>query len=238
MDYFKALSINDTNSTPASTHTSTTPAHDQAQGLGHALLKNLGDALNNHHASTPSPAPVEPGNGHILNKVSDALGGGHHSQSTTPSASTQPKEEHLLGKLSSALSGSHSTSTPVSAPKKEEHVLNKISSALGKSTPPPAPAPKHDGLLGKLEGVIGHVTKDEQPAKPETFGDKINNVLGGGSKGEAKEDGLDKAIDFVQEHVLKEGQQKNETVIEQLKDKQIADAIRRGVKSVTGKDIP
>jgi hypothetical protein len=37
------------------------------------------------------------------------------------------------------------------------------------------------------------------------------------------------AIDLFQEHVLKQGDQSNESVIEQAKDKQIADAIRHAV---------
>ena len=37
------------------------------------------------------------------------------------------------------------------------------------------------------------------------------------------------AIDFFQEHVLKQGNQSNESAIEQAKDKQIADAIRHAV---------
>lgn len=43
------------------------------------------------------------------------------------------------------------------------------------------------------------------------------------------------AVDFVQEHILKEGQQKNESVVEQVKDKEIANAIRHGFESLTGK---
>ena len=35
------------------------------------------------------------------------------------------------------------------------------------------------------------------------------------------------AIDLFQEHVLKEGPQHNESALEQLKDKQIADTIRK-----------
>ena len=38
-----------------------------------------------------------------------------------------------------------------------------------------------------------------------------------------------KAIDFVQEHVLKEGPQNNESAIEQAKDKKIADTIRAAI---------
>ncbi|PPQ93155.1 hypothetical protein CVT25_010778 [Psilocybe cyanescens] len=66
----------------------------------------------------------------------------------------------------------------------------------------------------------------------------INGVLGGGEKGEKKEDYLDKAIDLVQEHVLKAGDQSNESAIEQSKDAQVASAIRTGYKTVTGKDFP
>ncbi|KAG6874733.1 hypothetical protein C0992_006792 [Termitomyces sp. T32_za158] len=142
----------------------------------------------------------------------------------------------LLHKLSDAVQSPASHSTP--APPKEEHLLNKLSSVLGHSTPPPPSAPKHDGLLGKIGEVVGHMAKDDAPKKPDTLGDKINNMLGGGAKGEAKEDGLDKAIDFVQEHLLKEGQQKNESAIEQIKDEQIANMLRNGFKSATGKEIP
>ncbi|KAG5735459.1 hypothetical protein E4T56_gene12860 [Termitomyces sp. T112] len=179
------------------------------------FLKNLSlnDDANSTRApvQTSDPAHEQQGHGHgLLHKLGDAL-----------------KEE---------MQPPSSLSTPV--PPKEEHLLDKLSNAFGHSTPPPAPAPKHEGLLGKLEEAVGHVTKDNSPPKPQTLEDKINNMLGGGAKGEAKEDGLDKAIDFVQEHVLKEGQQKNESAIEQLKDEQIAHAIRNGFKSVTGKELP
>ncbi|KAG6830250.1 hypothetical protein H0H87_008739 [Tephrocybe sp. NHM501043] len=202
------------------------------------FLKKL--SINEDNATpAPAPVPVESKKEHILDKVSDVLGGGlHHQQSTPAPPPAQPKEEHLLDKLSSAFGGSHSTPAPAPAPQKEEHLLDKLSNAFGHSTPPPPPAPKHEGLLGKLEEVVGHATKSDEPAKPKTLGDKINNVLGGGSKGEQNEDTLDKAIDFVQEHVLKEGQQKDETAVEQLKDKQIAEVLRHGFKSATGKDIP
>ena len=50
-------------------------------------------------------------------------------------------------------------------------------------------------------------------------------------------DGLDKAIDMFQEHVLKQGPQNNESAIEQKKDDMIADAIRDGYKNLTGKEF-
>ncbi|KZT28730.1 hypothetical protein NEOLEDRAFT_1128918 [Neolentinus lepideus HHB14362 ss-1] len=61
---------------------------------------------------------------------------------------------------------------------------------------------------------------------------------GGGPASEANEDILDKTIDFFQEHVLRQGDQSNETALEQLKDEQISDGLRRAYKSVTGHELP
>ncbi|KAL1748404.1 hypothetical protein HDZ31DRAFT_23147, partial [Schizophyllum fasciatum] len=69
------------------------------------------------------------------------------------------------------------------------------------------------------------------------FGDKVNEAFGGGRKSEKNEDGLDKAVDFVQAHVLKQGDQKNESAWEQAKDEQISDAIRATYKSATGHEF-
>ena len=55
---------------------------------------------------------------------------------------------------------------------------------------------------------------------------------------DSQPDALDKAVDWVQEHILKEGQQTNESAVEQAKDEAISDAIRKQVKAVTGHDIP
>ena len=46
------------------------------------------------------------------------------------------------------------------------------------------------------------------------------------------------AIDFIQEHILRQGDQSNESALEQMKDEQISDAIRRAYKSVTGHELP
>jgi len=45
-------------------------------------------------------------------------------------------------------------------------------------------------------------------------------------------------IDFVQEHILKQGPQDNESAIEQAKDEAISDFIRAQYKSYTGKEFP
>ncbi|KAF7324656.1 Ribokinase [Mycena kentingensis (nom. inval.)] len=112
--------------------------------------------------------------------------------------------------------------------------------------PPPSPMDFIKEQLNKhgKEGEQGHAattTHGEQHTSTSTGGggfmDKINGALGGGAKGEEKEDGLDKAVDFVQEHILHQGQQSNETAMEQATDEQISDAIRRGYKDVTGHEF-
>ncbi|PVI01336.1 hypothetical protein DM02DRAFT_613743 [Periconia macrospinosa] len=70
------------------------------------------------------------------------------------------------------------------------------------------------------------------------IGNKLNNAAGGGAQGEKNEDMLDKGVDFVQEKVLGQGPQDNESAFEQAKDEQISDYIRKSYKSATGSDIP
>ncbi|KAJ4409234.1 hypothetical protein N0V82_009507 [Gnomoniopsis sp. IMI 355080] len=70
------------------------------------------------------------------------------------------------------------------------------------------------------------------------FMDKLNNAAGGGAAGEKKEDGLDKAVDWAQENVFKQGDQSNESAVEQAKDEQISDFIRDKYKTSTGNDFP
>ena len=45
------------------------------------------------------------------------------------------------------------------------------------------------------------------------------------------------AVDLVQEHVFKQGDQSNESAIEQAKDEAISDAIRDQYKKMTGKEF-
>ncbi|RMZ73994.1 hypothetical protein GMOD_00004812 [Pyrenophora seminiperda CCB06] len=70
------------------------------------------------------------------------------------------------------------------------------------------------------------------------LGDKLNSAAGGGRESEKNEDYLDKGVDFVQEKFMGAGPQDNESALEQAKDEQISDAIRRQYKSATGSDIP
>jgi hypothetical protein len=66
---------------------------------------------------------------------------------------------------------------------------------------------------------------------------KLNNTMGGGQSGERNEDGLDKAVDYVQQR-MGGGDQSNESAMEQAKDEQISDAIRNQYKTATGSDFP
>ncbi|KAM0793755.1 hypothetical protein ACM66B_001173 [Microbotryomycetes sp. NB124-2] len=67
--------------------------------------------------------------------------------------------------------------------------------------------------------------------------DMANNAAGGGQAGEQKEDYLDKGVDFVQER-MGQGDQSNESAVEQQKDEMISDQIRSQYKNVTGSDFP
>ncbi|KAH7236231.1 hypothetical protein BKA59DRAFT_486579 [Fusarium tricinctum] len=78
-----------------------------------------------------------------------------------------------------------------------------------------------------------------QQAAPESGGlmGRLDGMAGGGAKGEQNEDGLDKAVDFVQEKFLGGGNQSNESAAEQAKDEAISDAIRDQYKTATGKEF-
>lgn len=47
-----------------------------------------------------------------------------------------------------------------------------------------------------------------------------------------------RGVDFVQEKFLGQGPQDNESAVEQAKDEQVSDFIRKQYKSTTGSDIP
>ncbi|KAL8836734.1 MAG: hypothetical protein Q9170_002798 [Blastenia crenularia] len=103
----------------------------------------------------------------------------------------------------------------------------------------------------KQEGQTG-----EQASSGGGLMDKFNSMAGGGKESEKNEDYLDKGllhlqlklmllllksfpgIDMVQEKVLGQGPQDNESAIEQAKDEQMSDFIRGKYKSSTGNEFP
>ncbi|KAB5572586.1 hypothetical protein GE09DRAFT_677670 [Coniochaeta sp. 2T2.1] len=70
------------------------------------------------------------------------------------------------------------------------------------------------------------------------FMDKLNGMAGGGKDSEKNEDVVDKGVDWVQQNVLGQGPQDNESAIEQAKDEQISDYIRGAYKNTTGSEVP
>ncbi|KAL2689420.1 hypothetical protein Neosp_003474 [[Neocosmospora] mangrovei] len=97
-------------------------------------------------------------------------------------------------------------------------------------------------LLNKVTGGGNKDTDQNQNQNQESgsgggFMDKINGMAGGGAQGEKNEDGLDKAVDYVQEKFLGQGDQSNESAAEQAKDEAISDFIRDKYKESTGKEF-
>ncbi|KAI1437390.1 hypothetical protein GGR50DRAFT_69044 [Xylaria sp. CBS 124048] len=83
--------------------------------------------------------------------------------------------------------------------------------------------------------------QQQQPEEKSSGGgfmDKLNSMAGGGQASEKNEDALDKGVDWVQEHILGQGDQSNESAMEQAKDEQISDFIRQQYKKTTGSDFP
>ncbi|KIY64122.1 hypothetical protein CYLTODRAFT_358955 [Cylindrobasidium torrendii FP15055 ss-10] len=89
-----------------------------------------------------------------------------------------------------------------------------------------------------MEGLNLREKTPEPEKKEQGLGAKINAALGGGHAAETEEDHLDKAIDFVQEHILKKGDQSHESFVEQMKDDQIASFVRKQYKERTGHEFP
>ncbi|KAK4221018.1 hypothetical protein QBC38DRAFT_550307 [Podospora fimiseda] len=81
-------------------------------------------------------------------------------------------------------------------------------------------------------------TKTDTSSSGDGLMGKLNSMAGGGKESEKNEDALDKGVDLFQQHVLAQGDQSNESAIEQAKDEQISDFIRGQYKNATGKDVP
>ncbi|KAI5865242.1 hypothetical protein GGS23DRAFT_594785 [Durotheca rogersii] len=93
-------------------------------------------------------------------------------------------------------------------------------------------------LTGGSQG--GQEKKQEDPEQKSSGGivDKLHAMAGGGKESEKNEDALDKGVDWVQEHILGQGDQSNESAVEQAKDERISDFIRDQYKKTTGSEFP
>ncbi|KAI1171728.1 hypothetical protein F4777DRAFT_582606 [Nemania sp. FL0916] len=100
-----------------------------------------------------------------------------------------------------------------------------------------------DQIVGPETTTPNKLPEDYEPEaqKGEKSGgimDKLNTMAGGGAQSEKNEDALDKGVDWVQENVLGQGDQSNESAAEQAKDEQISDFIRDQYKKTSGTDFP
>ncbi|PSS00665.1 hypothetical protein BD289DRAFT_450237 [Coniella lustricola] len=114
----------------------------------------------------------------------------------------------------------------------EQHKTSFLDQFTGK-TAEAAQYPDQEHKASFLDQITGKAAEQERLRREEEsksaiekFKDRLNAEMGGGRQSEADEDLLDKAIDQFQKHVLHEGTQSNESAWEQMKDKQIANAIR------------
>lgn len=163
-----------------------------------SVFDKINDAFHgSHFTPTPTPAPVpeQSGADKLFSKINDALGGSLGTPVPAPASVThQSSSDKILSMFSESIGGKPEThvATPAPAPK-AENLFNKIGDALsGRKTPPPPPPPaKAENLIGKLSNVLTGTHVVPEP-KHESISDKINSVLGGGNKGEAQEDKLDK----------------------------------------------
>ncbi|KAJ8508179.1 hypothetical protein ONZ45_g9522 [Pleurotus djamor] len=214
-----------------------------------SLLKNLklsdDDLGKKEEDAGPSESKGEGNRGgtSLFDKLGDVLSGGDQAkQEPVPPSKTGDKDgENIFEKIGNFLGGKEPSPPPPPPPKQDASVLEKITGIFDGDRPPAvahAPETKKDDDVGLLEKISGAIQGSQPEPKPQGLGDKINNALGGGAKGEAKEDMLDKAIDLVQEHVFKKGPQNDESALEQAKDKQIADVIRDQYQNLTGKEFP
>ncbi|KAG8930770.1 hypothetical protein FRC02_003694 [Tulasnella sp. 418] len=130
------------------------------------------------------------------------------------------------------------------AEKKHDNIFEKFKDKVdGESEQERQLRLEKERLEAEQRGTVGWQVKDflgkNEPATSSGGGfslkNKLNEAAGGGAKGEANEDQLDKAIDMFQQHVLKQGDQHNESAIEQKKDEAIAAGIKSALSAVTGK---
>ncbi|KAI0194236.1 hypothetical protein F4808DRAFT_441442 [Astrocystis sublimbata] len=91
---------------------------------------------------------------------------------------------------------------------------------------------------GNKDQTDTNTQQQDQSSGSGGFTDKLNSMVGGGKESEKNEDALDKGVDWVQENVLGQGDQSNESAVEQAKDEQISDFVRDQYKKTTGSDIP
>ncbi|KAK0461747.1 uncharacterized protein EV420DRAFT_1477479 [Desarmillaria tabescens] len=179
----------------------------------HGLFHNISSNLRGQTTANVPPSPTKPEHEHVMEKIHDAF-----KSDEAKAAERRAKEEAERKKQEEAERATH------------HNIFGKIGDALHRDERvPPSPEQSHS----VFDKIGAHMLHEELP-KPEEQGlkAKVTAALGGGAQAEAHE-----AIDFVQQHILRQGTQSHESFWEQMKDEQIANMIRKQYKEMTGHEF-
>ncbi|KAK0230399.1 hypothetical protein IW262DRAFT_399459 [Armillaria fumosa] len=184
----------------------------------HGLLHKISSNLRGQTAASTSP-PTKAEHIHVFDKLHDAF-----KSDETKAAEKRAKEEAEQKKREEAERAAH------------HNIFGTIGDVFHRDEKVP-PSPEQSYSV--FDKIGAHLLHEELP-KPEEQGlrAKVNAALGGGTQAEADEDHLNKAIDFVQQHLFRQGTQSHESFWEQMKDEQIADMVRKQYKEKTGHEFP
>ncbi|KAK1229326.1 hypothetical protein PQX77_007615 [Marasmius sp. AFHP31] len=206
------------------------------------LLDKITGALGGREEAQPPPPPP-PEHKNIFEKIGDAFGGEKPVQPPPP----PPKPEGLSDKIHAALHGDERKAVSEQQAA-GEGILDKL--GLGHQ-PEPVP-PKEESLLDRIGSSFHH-----EPPREPTLGEKIGSSLGLGKT--EQQEGTPPAchsraadpssyapcvplrthkIISIREHVLRQGQQDNESHFEQWKDDRIAGTIRSQYEKAIGHEFP
>ncbi|KAK0499687.1 hypothetical protein EDD18DRAFT_859453 [Armillaria luteobubalina] len=184
----------------------------------HGLLHRISSNPRGQTAASTSP-PTKAEHEHVFDELHDAF-----KSDETKVAEKRAKEEAEQKKREEAERAAH------------HNIFGKVGDAFHRDEKaPPSPEQSHS----VFDKIGAHLLHEELP-KPEEQGlrAKVNAALGGDTQAETDEDHLDKAIDFVQQHLFQQGTQSHESFWEQMKDEQIANMVRKQYKEKTGHEFP
>ncbi|KAJ3781442.1 hypothetical protein GGU10DRAFT_366729 [Lentinula aff. detonsa] len=226
--------------------------HEVQHHLDTTDVQKLVGVLDSHRVSQPvqhpQPPPPQSQFPGLMNKLGEMFEGDEAQERRQEEQAEKhrlevevekAKHHHLPADMFEKL-GLGSRSDVESSPASQsesfmEKLSLKVHSAASGNT---VVALKDQSLAGRLDSVMHHKKDGSSSRLGGGISDTIQSALGGGSAAEGKEDDLDKAIDFVQQHILRQGTQSHESILEQMKDEQIARTIRAQYQKLTGHEFP
>ncbi|KAI0786923.1 hypothetical protein C8Q75DRAFT_252991 [Abortiporus biennis] len=163
----------------------------------------------------------------------------HQREKVSTKEGEHDQEQDVSGHFSDKVKGLwHNAPSEEKHEQQEHHQIWK-SSNNSETAGSESQERKDEGWREKLRALAGTPNKEEKKQVERGWlKEKLNEMAGGGAKSELDEDKLDKTVDFVQQYILHEGDQSNESALEQMKDEQISDAIRMAFQQVSGHELP